>query len=147
MRLIDADALLEKISQYAEYSHGVILGNMFLREVVDEIEEAPTVDAIVIPCKPGTTVYEVSNNTNACLHCRYYGGGFGESYCEHTEFRTDYPTTQDDPVCEKHFLEVITYTATEWLLEHSLKKFGKTIFLTREEAEAALAERKMNNGC
>ena len=56
MRLIDADALLEKITQYAEYSHGVILGNMFLREVVDEIEEAPTVDAA--PVVHGRWIFE-----------------------------------------------------------------------------------------
>ena len=105
------------------------------------IDSIPGVDAVVFPCKPGTTVYEVSNNTDACYDCCYYGGGFGDSYCEKPGCNyISYPTIQDHPVCEKHFFEIISYPTNEQQLFDNRAKFGKTVFLTREEAEAALAK-------
>lgn len=156
-RLIDANELLMNIREKlvkakCEYRNNEIISMLmdgFDALVLSEIKRAETVDAVILPCKPGTTVYEVSNNTDACCDCRYYGGGFGDSYCEKPGCNyISYPTVQDTPVCEKHFFEVISYPATEQQLFDNLEKFGKTVFLTREEAEAALAkmdgERKDN---
>lgn len=109
--------------------------------ILNILNNLPPVEAVVLPCKPGTTVYEVSNNTDACYDCRYYGGGFGASYCEKPGCNyISYPTVQDAPVCEKHFFEVISYPATEQQLFNDRAKFGKTVFLSKEEAEAAFAK-------
>lgn len=44
------------------------------------------------------------------------------------------------------FSFIKTSYMTEFNFFRVCRDFGKTIFLTREEAEAALAERKMNDG-
>ena len=140
MRLIDADALVAELkwlqSQVSSTSA------MEIAEYIGRINAPPTVEAVLLPCKPGTTVHEVSNNTDACYDCRYYTGFCGDEYCDHPKHETEYPTIQDFPVCEKQFLEVISYAATEQQLFDSRKKFGKLIFLTSAEAEAALAKRR-----
>ena len=155
MRLIDADALLAEITEENPMVHFGPFGycgcspnsdfgeKVFMRErVLEIVESAPTMEAVVLPCKPGTTVHEVSNNTDACYDCRYYTGFCGDEYCDRPKHETEFPTIQDFPVCEKQFLEVISYAATERQLFDSRKKFGKMIFLTNAEAEAALAEMK-----
>lgn len=149
MRLIDADALFDVLeaskSNLIRYdcNADTISG---LNMALCSINIAPTVEAVVLPCKPGTTVYEIMNNTDACLDCeyRYFSYAYDDEECEHPEHQTDNPSHAKSPVCEKHFMEVVSYTATERQLFGDREKFGKTIFLTREEAEAALA--KMNGG-
>lgn len=94
---------------------------------------------IVLPCKVGDTVYEVRNNTDACIDCRYRYCGFNEEWCENNGFR-EYPTIASKPLCEKQFMEVVEFVPTaEWIFLYS-NNFGKTVFLNREEAEAALPE-------
>lgn len=65
MRLIDADALMELIKKeqseyenngYDEWLNGIYLG---LDKAIDEIEEAPTVDAVALPCKVGGKVFRI----------------------------------------------------------------------------------------
>lgn len=157
MRLIDADALMAEITEENPMVHFGPFGycgcspnsdfgeKVFMRDRVLEIVEfAPTVEAVVLPCKPGTTVYEIMNNTDACLDCeyRYFSHAYDDEECEHPEHQTDNPSHAKSPVCEKHFMEVVSYPATERQLFSDREKFGKTIFLTREEAEAALAKMK-----
>ena len=105
MRLIDADALI-KILQKSHESHArnsreVVL----LYRDIRIINEQPTVDAVVLPCKVGDTVYQADR-------IRIY------------------PLT----------IKKLIYDAGH--IDFDESALGKSIFLTREEAEAALAERK-----
>lgn len=97
---------------------------------------------VVLPCKVGDTVYEISNNTDACNGCQHYEGiyGSGESWCaqiDDVDLRC-YPNIAEKPLCEKQFMEVVEHKPkADWIFNHR-NDFGKTVFLTREEAEAAL---------
>lgn len=142
MRLINADDFADHLGHMAKRAYPNLLPGLL--EAMDYAKEFPAVDAVVLPCKPGTTVYEIMNNTDACLDCdyRYFSYAYNDEECEHPEHQTDNPSLAKSPVCEKHFMEVVSYPATERQLFSDREKFGKTIFLTREEAEAALAKRR-----
>ena len=96
--------------------------------------------AIVPPCKIGDTVYVLSYNIEACQECAYLSAGCfaGDSFC--TEDYSLYPdlTYESESICDKHFIEVIEFEPKEEWIILNRKKFGKTIFLTREDAERAL---------
>lgn len=141
MRLIDIEdpALFDKV--YIPSDNAGIEEYPRMIEWAD-LRAAPTVEAVVLPCKPGTTVYEIHNNTDACLDCPHHAVYFNDEDCTHPDYAVYYPTIQDSPVCEKHFWEVIDHTATELFLFNHRECFGKTIFLTREAAEEALAKIK-----
>lgn len=115
---------------------------VLLHAIKNVLDSTPTVDAVVLPCKPGTTVYILHNNTDACLDCANHVVYFNDEDCTHPDYAVYYPTIQDSPVCDKQFWEVIDHTATELFLFNHRERFGKTVFLTREEAEAAIAEMK-----
>ena len=100
-----------------------------LCDLEDKIENGAV---IVLPCKVGDTVYmpwEWNGQKGiACLtvtvsRCII---GFGWS------FGTDFDTDDED------------YYDAYNCGDFKLKDFGKTVFLTREEAEKALAERRGN---
>lgn len=99
---------------------------------------------IVLPCKAGDTVYAVSNNTDACGNCKCYSSWFdGDSFCDDPsvdEEERHYPNIAEHPVCKKQFLEVLEYQPDIETIIHRRNEFGKTIFLTREEAEKALRD-------
>lgn len=91
---------------------------------------------VILPVMPGETVYLIDNNTDACDECENFVVGYCEEYCKCND--AEYPQCAEEPLCEKQFLEVIEYkTNQKWILENK-DDFGKSIFLTREEAEAAL---------
>ena len=103
-----------------------------------------------LPCAEGTTVYIINNNTDACADCRYFEKGYCcEDYCGNKNVKDEdghsyptYPQYSDSPLCEKHFLEVIEgKMELDWIYRNR-ENFGKTVFLTREEAEQALEMQK-----
>lgn len=100
---------------------------------------------VVLPCKVWDKVYEISNNTDACNGCQHYEGiyGSGESWCaqiDDVDLRY-YPNIAERPLCEKQFMEVVEHKPEiDWIFTHR-NDFGKTVFLTREEAEAAMAQK------
>lgn len=102
-----------------------------------------------LPCKVGTIIYKIENNTDACCKCN----DFKISHCDddlcgnkngHDEGGVFYvlnPQYADKPLCKKQFYEIKEYkmkTIDEifWLRND----FCKTVFLTGEEAEAKLKE-------
>lgn len=102
-----------------------------------------------LPCKVGTIIYKIENNTDACCKCN----DFKISHCDddlcgnkngHDEGGVFYvlnPQYADKPLCKKKFYEIKEYkmkTIDEifWLRND----FCKTVFLTGEEAEAKLKE-------
>lgn len=100
---------------------------------------------IEIPCSVGDTVYELCNNTDACRRCPHYSVFYGmDEMCAKTNDYVMCPTVSDEPLCEKQFYEIISHVPTlNWIFNYR-HRFGETVFLTREEAEAALAERIKN---
>lgn len=94
-----------------------------------------------LPVSEGATVYFIKNNSDCCGDCNYFEeGGYGfEDMCRKHDYR-QYPQYADEPVCENQFLEVIEYKPSlDWIF-NSRKLFGKTVYLTKAEAEKALAE-------
>lgn len=87
-----------------------------------------------LPCAEGTKVYKVCNNTYACYDCEGYDA-FNDC-CEYRD--VDCPLIAKSPVCSRHYLEVVTGDADKDFILHHINDFGKTIFLTCEEAEKAL---------
>lgn len=123
-RLIDADKLYDYISDvFTQFGHNV----MSVKDALEAVENAPTVNAVEFPCKVGDTVYEP---------------------------RCDRGFIQEYIVIAIHFSKCSTlygwelkdgkgiYSNTNGFSEYAI---GKTVFLTREEAEQALRERE-NNG-
>lgn len=92
---------------------------------------------IVPPCKVGDTVYCLDDIVwdDECRDCEHYLiGGFGDpSECGRTRYGNKHPD------CIKIKEEIATQHDIYYYLY--AKKFGKTVFLTKEEAEKALKER------
>ena len=92
---------------------------------------------IVPPCKVGQTVYalDLLPDNCKCADCdNYYAGGMGDiSECEKTK-----DGYRHHKCIEIHEERAIMQDILSWLI---FDDFGETVFLTREEAEKALAER------
>ena len=87
-----------------------------------------------LPCKVGDKVYFLKNNTNACRCCDEYDGEM--SYCYSTKI--GYPELAERPICGKQFVEIVAWVADLMNIVENIDNFGRTVFLTREEAEKAL---------
>ena len=116
-RLIDANALKEKAIPDYESGEMLLYGSM--------VDEAPTVDAIVPPVKIGQVLWCNVPHSEFPLECRVY--------CLCREERNGL------------VLDYFRCTVKGWFAKaFSFEDVGKTIFQTREEAEAASEERKDN---
>ena len=99
---------------------------------------------IVPPCKVGTTVYVIEplwygvfgDDENKCRKCEhFYEGGMG-----------DHPDCGLGKNCCYHIVEeeADLRSLVDWIIPNRFTEkiaWGKTVFLTREDAEKALAER------
>ena len=102
-----------------------------------------------LPCGIGTIVYEVENNADSCSECNDFERGYCcDDWCgnenvhdEDGDVYVPNPQYSDKPLCQKHFYEVNEYVMKNVdEIFNRRKTFGKTVFLTREEAEAKLKE-------
>lgn len=101
---------------------------------------------IVLPCTDKTTVYEVHVNTEACKGCEHYSEFYGmDEFCDRDFGEYAYPRFAETPYCEKQFWEIVEWKPSENWIFNNRNSFGKTVFLTKEEAEKALAERSGQN--
>lgn len=127
-------------------------GNGSPTEKLADYEDAEEQGLLLrLPCKVGTIVYQIENNTDACCKCNYFeNGGYDYDYCinknVHDEDEDVYvfnPQYADKPLCKKQFYEIKEYTM-KTIDEIFCRRndFGKTVFLskTEAEAEAKLAE-------
>lgn len=123
MRLIDADALKSEF----EWLKSVVNESSKdeIQETIQRIENAPTLDAVILPCKLGDPVYIIrdcschiygrwNNPKGKCIGKVYLGQKLRAYHCG-------------------------CVAETQFEVKH-ISAFGKTVFLTREEAEAALAK-------
>lgn len=107
---------------------------MDINEIISAAKEGRV---IVLPCKPDAMVYEVRYNTSACAECKdYRSGGYGaDDYCSNLEMYPIYPDFCDQVICPKHTLEV---RERPFNPVTDCFRFGKTVFSSRVEAEAAV---------
>lgn len=142
-RLTNSDKEIPTLVNNAEYWMEVY----FKLKDIEDAEEQGLL--LRLPCKVGTIIYKIENNTDACCKCN----DFKISHCDddlcgnkngHDEGGVFYvlnPQYADKPLCKKQFYEIKEYkmkTIDEifWLRND----FCKTVFLTGEEAEAKLKE-------
>ena len=100
---------------------------------------------IELPCSVGDTVYKIYYNRRACNDCDKFSSFYGmDPMCNDNKIL--FPEIGDDKkcICNKHHLKIVEYKADlSWIIGQ-LDQFGKSVFLTREEAEKKLEE--INNG-
>ena len=130
MRLIDADVLQKKFEGLKE-KDGHATGRNAYDLCAMLTEDAPTVEAVVLPCKEffgkmGDYIYVIDDV--GILELLLCAVGFDAIGTDSIISVYGKPHEED---CE-------TFT-------HRFADVGKTVFLSREEAEAELAERKMND--
>ena len=98
---------------------------------------------IELPCSIGGTVYVIHYVRKSCNSCDRYSDFYGlDPICD--EHKILFPNINDDKknICNKHYLEISEYKVDlEWII-WQLDQFGKTVFLSREEAEKKLEELK-----
>lgn len=116
--LISRQALMKKIEEEYDLNYGEILMNP--REFADMVAYSPAIDAVVLPCNVGDEIYRIVKPSGAC--------------------KPFIPTLPDkvEPfgICYRNVMGGYSLIP--------LDEFGKTVFLTREEAEAALERREEN---
>lgn len=81
-----------------------------------------------LPCKPESEVFLICSRYT---HCSFEDVSFEESSCEGCEYDCDSQ--------KEFYIHRNSSVDIEWITRN-LNKFGKTVFLTREEAEARLRE-------
>lgn len=118
MRLIDADKLeIIKLAEFTdEYGDAVPVYGV----AAEDVDNAPTVDAIVLPVKVGQTVWSIAEGFNHVLEGKIY----------------EY-TVRSDGMAYIRFTRHGYFTGSA--MDNAI---GKTIFLTREAAEEALKARE-----
>lgn len=87
-----------------------------------------------LPCKPRSEVFLICNRYT---HCSFEDVSFEESSCEGCEYDCDSR--------KELYIHRNSSVDIEWITRN-LNKFGKTVFLTKEEAEAKLAEMEEKDG-
>lgn len=108
---------------------------------------------VILPCKVGETYYSIEVNTESCEECAFFQKGYYcEDFCEN-KIVTDEdgdtlinPQYSDKVFCKKHFYEINKCFFDNVDEIFNLREcFGKTVFLTKSEAEAKLKELRGNN--
>ena len=108
-----------------ENIHHVGFGQFYAGEAIDKLAEYETAEEegrlVVLPCSPKDTLYFLVDD------CDYPNDCGQNRTCNRCEYRN---------------LHVEKDTLSQTTIVASLRLFGKTIFLTKEEAEKALEEMK-----
>lgn len=88
---------------------------------------------IKLPCKVGDTVYCIFNRYTKCT---FSNEEFDEYSCQGCKYEC---------VSKKeNYVQDMRAYSLDWIVTN-LKNFGKTVFLTKSEAEAKLKELRCNN--
>ena len=120
-------------------------------EKLADYEDAEEQGRLVkLPCKVGDTYYSIEVNTDSCEECAFFQKGYYcDDLCTNNAVRDEdgdtliNPQYSDKAFCKKHFYEINKFCFDDVDEIFNLRKcFGKTIFLTKSEAEAKLKELK-----
>jgi hypothetical protein len=130
------DAKEEDIELY-EIVEGIDLDR--LREICKAEREGR---CKILPCKDGAKVYRLVNDCHNCdFFLDYSRSNDGNSHCAHDAHRLEhhiYPQFINSKIkCRKTILEQVFLSDD---CRYHMSDIGKTVFLTRPEAEAALQE-------
>lgn len=95
----------------------------------DAVDDAPTIDALPLPCKPHQIIYFIGVEFSKCSE---YGEEYDDVSCSGCEVECD----------SKKTYKVFTTRAEDlrWILSRYFD-FGKTYFTTIEDAESALVKK------
>lgn len=88
---------------------------------------------IKFPCKVGDKVYCIFNRYTKCT---FSNKEFDEYSCRGCEYECDSE--------KENYVQDMRAYSLDWIVTN-LKNFGKTVFLTKSEAEAKLKELRFNN--
>lgn len=136
-------AALEKLAAYEdtwlepeEVLTALEMADLFatLRKLNEYQEAEAEGRLLILPCKVGDVLYEVDLPEYGVIICEVL-----EAICinKHDGGRKDAPVVE----CGAVTVEVIEGHGAGSCYSFDLQDFGKTVFLTRDEAEAALKER------
>lgn len=137
MRLGDLDALAEEISSLSMTITGLRAGKGVLRDFMMEyrksvlkiVDEAPTPqNVIVLPCNIGDTIYEAY----------FMKDGTGSHICEYICSGIHIADKVSRWRSEKPVRYLILKTFEGHSIRVGMDELGKTLFLTEDEAKAAL---------
>lgn len=147
----ECDGLLKKTVEHLVRHEGAEIGKpykaiLLTDEDVDKWHSYKSAEEqgllLRLPCAKDTEVHKIINNTDACADCKHYSDFYGmDSMCDKGDI-TSNPRYADKPICEKQYFEIFTFVADLDCICRNIKDFGKTIFPTKEEAEAALEKMK-----
>lgn len=108
-----------------------------LAEWLEELKEYKALDEqgrlIKLPCKVGDIVYCIFSRYTKCT---FSNEEFDEYSCQGCEHECDSK--------KENYVQDMRAYSLDWVVTN-LKKFGKTVFLTKSEAEAKLKELRGNN--
>ena len=90
---------------------------------------------IKLPCKVGDTVYCIFSRYTKCTP---NNEEFDEYNCQGCEYECDSK--------KENYVQDMRAYSFDWIATN-LKNFGKTVLLTKSEAEAKLKELRCNNDC
>lgn len=122
---------LRQIDRYGNHDSLFYQEHKLVKEVIEQLKEYQNLEEqgllLRLPCPIGAEVWEIGNqlfiDSNGCKDCVcYYDSGI-ECFCDCDE---------DVPACTKIVSKKFTI--------RMLNDFGKTVFRTKEEAEAKLKE-------
>lgn len=88
---------------------------------------------IKLPCKVGDAVYCIFNRYTKC---KFSNKEFDEYSCRACEYECDSE--------KENYVQDMRAYSLDWIVTN-LKNFGKTVFLTKSEAEAKLKELRYDN--
>jgi hypothetical protein len=94
--------------------------------VYEDLEEQGRL--LKLPCKVGDTVYCIFNRYTKCT---FNNEEFDECSCQGCEYECDSK--------KENYVQDMRAYSLDWIVTN-LKNFGKTVFLTKSEAEAKLKE-------
>lgn len=159
----DCDGLLLRVVEMLEKHPCIDMANNTLKsrlltdEDVDKWEEYKQLEEqgrlIKLPCKVGDAYYSMEVNTDSCEECAFFQRGcYCDDWCANNAVRDEdggtliNPQYSDKAFCKKHFYEINKCCFGNVDEIFNLREcFGKTVFLTKPEAEAKLKELRGNN--
>ena len=120
---------------------GCIEYAMYVDELEEKLAKYETAEEesrlLTLPCKPGNVAYVI---IPSYITCSKYGHVFDEYSCIRCE--------EYEKECDSYLEYCIwenKYTTLRWIIG-SLERFGKTVFINREEAEKTLEEMNKDIG-
>ena len=134
--LDEARKVLWYCAQFTDNTHWKNQYRRALTAICDKLDHcriAPKNNPLTVtfPCEVGNTIYEVEEGLPITS---YYVNGFIIG-------KTEFEDEEDEAISERHGWQ-IEYGKPGIDCECPLSEFGKSLFLTREAAEHALAARK-----